>query len=248
MQPVIGKVAVGDVLKGTKNLRNYLRARSLQDRIRKVINNPNHKPAKLYTPSKKDNFVVAVNAWDRFGVWCEREEIVLYWCNFSPKQPAPKHYKQPVPEYMSPSIFSKWFVKTNDKRPQVDLWPDYAYAMWTLLNLNAAGTGEFHLDLGNLVIGPFRHKENLVSCFQNPIKIEAKRNLLRAIKTGHTRELELSKKAHHMPRWTGFKGGPRIEDIKDIREEIHDMLSNQRQRLQVLKFFPEASKELSSHC
>ena len=70
MRPVIPKVRVGDILLGTKNLRNWLQTASLLNYVNQLGNQhyANSTKGSLYLPSKKDRFVVAVNAWETFAV------------------------------------------------------------------------------------------------------------------------------------------------------------------------------------
>ena len=133
MNAVVPKIRVGDVLLGTKNLRNYIRTcsqlRYLNHLSRKRKGLHNIKTP-LYTPNKQDKFIVAVNNNTRFAVWSSNQNVILFFGN-SPS--SPEEFK-PV---MDREIFAQWFLKTPGRNPNVSDWPIQAHFLWASIHKNA---------------------------------------------------------------------------------------------------------------
>jgi len=217
MHPLIAKVKVGDVLHGTRNLRNYLRTVSLKHAIACISQEEfTNGPAKIYTPSKKDDFVVAVNSWGRFGVWCGRENVMLLWIN-------PRDASN-VPLRMSPSLFANWFVRTPRRRPGLSEWPLPAYNMWVLFQLNAAA-----------VMPPIFNLEESAFYLATSLGLYANREKMReaaqeAIQQGLTRTKVANSKPERFP-----VAGPRLADIVHMERSIRQSLADLRTRKKVAK-------------
>jgi len=130
LKPVIQRVRVGDVLRGTRNLRNYLRVCSHLRCVKAMSVNypPSEAKSFLYTPSKLDEFIVAANTHERFAVWSRNKNVCLV---FVKGAGGSSHSTQ-----MSPEIFARWFIRTENRRPDISSWPNYAYCLWATLQMN----------------------------------------------------------------------------------------------------------------
>lgn len=141
MNPVVPGVRAGDVLTGTRMLRRWLQT-SVRYLALREGTDPN-----FYSPDKDTKFVVAVNAGKVFIVWAERpgmgkgasnKLMLIPFVNVS-KPTAALGHKQDQEYYkerMSPSLFSRWFIKTVEKRTALQSWPSGAYACWVLYHMN----------------------------------------------------------------------------------------------------------------
>lgn len=153
MRPLIPKVRIGSVLYGTKNLRNWLRKASLLNCLELMHAGHKVEMAKkaIFSPQKDDEYIVAVNAWDRFCVWSPRSNIVLTFLNRdragnqsrkSSKRLAvalshlQEHGGAPPDQVMDPSIFPSWFINTDKRNIDLKQWPGYAYHLWASLHMN----------------------------------------------------------------------------------------------------------------
>jgi hypothetical protein len=136
---------VGDVLHGTKNLRRYVRTCSLL-RYLKVLDtgrsNKGNRTDLLYTPNKEDKFVVALNRDGDFCVWGTNKHLVLAFMNNNGKMKG-----------MSPSIFARWFVRTQDRVPDLKEWPLYARYIWGAGQLGARYNVETRLPFHSQQVG-----------------------------------------------------------------------------------------------
>lgn len=136
MHPVIPRVKVGDILKGTRNLRNWLQAADLYRCIRR--GGLRRGQTSLYIPSKDDDFIVAANSWESFAAWSPNRDIMLFFCNPRDKGGQPQGEIR-----LNPTNFATWFVHTSGRHPDLKSWPDYAYYMWAVTHMNLCGNPEF---------------------------------------------------------------------------------------------------------
>lgn len=236
MRPLIGKVKVGDILKGTRNLRNYLRTVSLLQHLEAIRAGlgRNNVP-KLYTPSKEDNFVVGMNAWGGFGVWCAREDLVILWFN-----PISVILKKKQSELrMSPSLFAHWFIRTQDRNPDLKEWPIYAYNLRSYLHLNGIENNlqsQFVNDKSSNRYNPFLGRYNPFRVHQELTNIgdryHIKKYTLHVIKRGKTR---LNIGGNTILSLETQGNGPRIRDIKKMKFRIREYLSEPRFRNKITK-------------
>lgn len=103
MRPLIPRVRPGDILKGTRNLRNWLQTASVLNYLTHIrhgeYGGSEEAKKKLYTPSKDDEFIVTVNAWGMFGAYSRNKDVILLFRNCQPqKSPSssPTASKKPI--------------------------------------------------------------------------------------------------------------------------------------------------------
>jgi len=224
----------------------------------------------IYTPKRKDKYVVCVNAGLVFAVFVPEREQLLFFINETERkkepgrlttyrtgyeirnnlnspdllstnytpQPGKKKKKKKkegrVAPRMSPTIFSTWFVRSNEKMPDVRMWPDQAYATWVSLQMNAISiSGDYRLTVtlprsndyifqpgaggvGNFGAGKRSKDRGTVrTCLQY------------AIKVGMTR---LHHQSGGFSSMMGRPFGPTMEDIGQFRRNIKGWIKNPRIR------------------
>jgi hypothetical protein len=232
VRPVVPKIRVGDVLLGTKNLRSWLQTASLLNYVRQVADRYGEGPgkAKLYLPSKKDRFVVAVNAWETFAVWGLDQKVMLLFCN--PKTPK-SHSTREMAVHplqlrpgrneptMNPSLFAQWFIRTRGKYPDLLSWPEYAYYVWGSLQMNAISSSQARLSLG------FNgdHSFPMLATIPHDCgRAVIRERIELAIYDGLTRP-----KARRVRIVvSGYSYGPQVSDLPRMQEEIRKITSNPR--------------------
>ena len=140
-----------------------------------------------------------------------------------------------VTDRMSPSIFSTWFVRSNERMPDLRQWPDHSYAAWVSLQMNAISVnGDYRLavsiprnydsifypnmgGLGNFGSGKrSKDRGTLRSCLQY------------AIKVGMTRDSHQT--GHFSTMMMGHAFGPRMSDIENFRKDLKKWMKNPRTR------------------
>lgn len=228
MKPVVPKIRVGDVLHGTKNLRNYLRTCSLLQYLRELAGvDPFVGKAEaseiIYTPRKNDQFVVGANANGRFLVWEPNKQIVLFFYNGHRTAGDPE-----PPKSMDAQTFAKWFTRTEARYPDVTLWPTWAYYLWAAIQLNACRNQEislpFHYRPGS-GSAPFLAPFIIRHCLPNGINSATiKHAVHESIRQGTFRNegrarARIFKGLHH---------GPTLEDVRVMRDEIRRLASDPR--------------------
>lgn len=229
MRPVISKVRVGDVLLGTKNLRNYLRTCSLLRYFRALDRKVGQKEdpkSLLYTPGKQDPFVVAINNHDKFAVWSPNKDVILMFIN----HPSSELYV--ARKSMDPDIFAQWFVRTTDKNPDVAAWPRHAYFLWAALHMNAWRNPERSLQVrfNNCRMEeeydlPFAMAKSLgVDGVDNPTIAEAVRE---SVTRGVFRNLPNSRKTSPQI-FGGSNCGPSLKDLPRLRRNLESYAKNSR--------------------
>lgn len=263
MQPVVPKVQVGDILYGTRNLRNWLQAASLHCCVDNITHGLREKEAKryLYIPSKDNQHVVIVNSGLAFMVWIKGSNIILPFMNPHPSQspkrsakaepstgarkmwtdlPTPKgsaglaiRPKSPEPQkghaLMSPALFSTWFIRSQEKMPNLHTWPDAAYLYWVQLQMDTLGNGADHRPSFRPITSHDRVFEPSLPPTRSDRKLDRDRlksYVVRAISTGGTR-------GQIQRRWTqsgtsSLGYGPRIEDLRFFRDAIEGNIRNPR--------------------
>ena len=219
---------VGDILQGTRNLRRYLQTCSALC----FLNTYPHDTSKtqlqkakkeMYKPSKNERFLVAANSARSFGVQSLDSDVLLLFVN-SIKTPAPySHPILPPLDTMSPTIFSKWFVKTPQKITDTRKWPDYAFFMWMSLHLNMhtiPRDSAPKVRVPDGPQGPFGYYKQYMGKWDRPELIDV---FQRWVATGITRKGDLQ------PGNLGFGNmGPLLEETQVMREEIKRMCANPR--------------------
>ncbi len=230
MRPVIPKVRVGDILLGTKNLRNWLQTRSLLSYVNQLSSNHHQDPKKvsLYLPTKQDRFVVAVNAWETFAVWGLDREAVILFCNPSEEPRAVATRRKPrrkdTVQAMSPALFAQWFIRTPGKRPDlINTWPDHAYHLWAALQMNVISHPEH--PLGYSV--PPGHEASFTIPYhgREMDKVNMREIVRQTIRSG----LILREERDRWPAG-GRTYGPHLKDISRWQEQIQKVTSNPRIR------------------
>ena len=231
MRPLIPRIQPGDILKGTRNLRNYLQTAATLNYLNDISHGlvPTMKAKKgIYRPDKDEKFLVTVNAWGMFGACALNSDITLLFCN--PKVPSrsPRARKDFVPMCvgpirMDPTIFSKWFIKTSAKKTDLHQWSSYAYHMWVSLHLNMnslGGDGGLVLRTPDGPTGPFTlHNHNVGAYSRKTLSTL----VLQGVTRGITRPTAQS--GRNMP---GDGCGPQLKDTLQMREEIDRLCTNPR--------------------
>ena len=212
MQPSIPKIRPGDVLLGTKHLRNWLRTAGTFQYLQ-CIREGGAAASKargyLYTPAKTDTFLVTTNTSATFGVYGENKDLLLLF-PVSPEVGTAKDRG-----FMNPVAFSQWFIRTGERRVDTTKWPLYAYYMWISLHLNMNNA---HTDRrppffsGKMPAGPF-------DSHRGSEKGKWTRESLQKFATswiarGVTRESFA---------YGGYPAGPRVEEIQSMREAIQEL-------------------------
>ena len=219
MRPIVPKIRVGDVLLGTKNLRNWLQTASLLGYVRGLAGQPPYQ-SDLYIPAKSDRFVVAVNAWETFGVWGLDQDVVILFCNPSHKQP---DYESA----MTPALFAQWFIHTRGRHPDLLSWPDHAYHLWGSLQMNAISAPAKRL--GYAIREAREHAFSYQQHNGAPREV-VKERILGTIRHGLTRQ-----RAKRVRVAGDRRIGPTLVDIQMMRKEICGFSINPR----VVKRFKE---------
>lgn len=265
MLPVVPKVRVGDVLYATRNLRNWLQTASLMYSVKHVRDGGSLRNAKsvIYTPKRGDKYVVCVNAGKVFAVFVPDRELTLFFVNApeavgrkvvkthahggrtvqvltAPKTPG---FGTPVKsltdrdsnDRMSPAIFSTWFVRSDEKMPDLRQWPDPNYATWVSLQMNAISlNGDYRL-----AVSIPRHHDALfyqkldgLGSFGNGKRSKdrgtVRQCLQQAIRVGMTRQKHQTGHFNTMMMNRAF--GPRMEEIDYFRKDIRGWMKNPRTR------------------
>lgn len=230
MRPVIPKVRVGDILLGTKNLRNWLQTASLVNYLSTLASHRNPKKGSLHVPTKKDRYVVAVNAWDTFAVWGIERDVVILFCN--PVEvsaleggipyPSPRgRRKGPAEAVMSPGLFAQWFIRTRGKRPDLlNTWPDYAYYLWASLQMNAISSPRNSI---NYLLPPPTESPFTAHLHNEHGKGLIRERVEQAIRDGLPRH----KQRRRSPSG-GRAHGPSLQDIPRWKEKIRGIAANPR--------------------
>ncbi len=224
MRPVIPRVRVGDVLKGTRNLRHWLQTAATLNYLNHLRHGCGYTgggEAKecIYTPSKDDEFLVTVNAWGIFSVYSANKEVVLLFINRSKEW----HNRMHRPFFMDPTIFSKWFIRTSRKHPDLETWPLFPYYMRACLHLNMSSTKnttcapEIHIMDGPE--GPFQMHSNQVGGWE-------KLSLRKLIQSCTPRGITRPGSCRWIPANIGH--GPRMDDLGRMRGEIRRLCSDPR--------------------
>lgn len=220
MRPVIPKVRVGEVLHGTRNLRNWLRTSSMLEYFKKLSvrhMKPSFAKEVIYTPSRGDEFIVCANARGSFCVWSPNRDVVLLFLN-----PLPKYQQsygfQPA---MDPSIFAKWFVRTNSRRPDLNSWPNYAYQLWAALHVGGIDLADGHLRF------QFQFETSLPFAIHQHLggldRATLKHLSYQAIREGIFRGEQIR---NHPSSGRAF--GPSLEHIPDMRAKIQNLCADGR--------------------
>lgn len=219
MQPVVPKIRVGDVLRGTKNLRNWLQAKSLLAlallvQARHYDREPENQ---LFTPRKDSKYIVLVNAWETFIAGDFANNACIIFCNG--KVPG-----QVEPEMrMSPGKFATWFIRTKERCPDLKAWPDWAYRHWLSLQMNLCGSKHQRhpVMIQPGPSGPFLMAQDFVA---GPhFRADKKEILQTEIPRGITRV-----KTRRPPVNNGLAHGPRLEDFAEDQEAIRKVTTNLR--------------------
>lgn len=140
---------VGDVLLGTKNLRRWLRAASLEVALGNFLSacasigvkNVDTKGSlrKIHSPSKQDEYVVVTNRERALIVWGARDNLIIPFVNPVVKDAGPGSEEDEILKRevrISPELFSKWFIKTNRRNVRVQDWSVSARNCWLFAHMN----------------------------------------------------------------------------------------------------------------
>lgn len=227
MKPVVQKIRVGDVLLGTKNLRSYLRTCSMLRYFRVLDRSygPRKDPRSLlYTPSKQDQFVVAVNNHGRFAVWSTNKNVVLLFVNRATIGLRGNEIM------MDSSIFAQWFMRTQGRVPAVKTWPIYAHYLWASIHVNAWRNPETSL---RMTSGHTEHIEDGPFEFAEGMGVDGvdRQTITHAVRESVTRGVfrNFPNNRDQTPQlFSGGGYGPRLQDLPKFRSKLEDMMRNPR--------------------
>ena len=223
------KIRVGEVLRGTRNLRHWLRTASILRNVESLHRNgmgfldPGF-GKNLYTPQKDDSFIVAANTPFHFCVWSPRQNVSLVFINPSGR------YEKEVTPYMSPALFATWFVRTNEYNLDLTKWPHFAYYIWALVQMNALALPNqpYALNLGKTHNTPFTLQMDVNNAeMRNAVAgfaLQAGRwGRLRpnALRNWHSRRYGVDYAGH----------GLRIQQVHSMQMSIREYLSHARRFL-----------------
>ncbi len=216
MRPIVPKIRVGDVLFGTKNLRNWLQTSSLLSYVQALAGRSSRE-GKLYIPTKKDRFVVAVNAWETFAVWGLDSDVIILFCNPGPRRHTYQDKQEPA---MTPALFAQWFIRTRGRCPDLRSWPNHAYYLWGSLHMNAVSVPGKRL--GYTIPSGLDSVFNYHEYNDHPKEVVRER-VVDTIGYGLTR-----RKAKRSPFAGDRRVGPTLNDILAMRRQISDFTANPR--------------------
>jgi hypothetical protein len=234
VRPLIPRVRVGDVLKGTRNLRYYLQTASTLKYLQEIKHGAGAARARrqnIYRPAKNDKFLVTVNAWGLFGVYNLDTEVILLFGNptIRPKNSTRStlgrlsSIQPKMPDMrMNPTIFSQWFIRTHIKMVDLRDWKDPAYYMRSVLHLNLA-----NIRSDNVPSYYFQHGQSGI--FDGYMNGEGwqRDNLLHLSKAWAARgATRVGAPTGKNTPGGGF--GPRLEEIGGMKREIFQLCTNPR--------------------
>lgn len=227
MKPVVQKVRVGDVLLGTKNLRNYLRTCSMVRYFQMLdckYGRMKDPTSLIYTPNKQDQFVVAVNNHGHFAVWGPNQNVILMFVNESGNgllETSPR---------MDPNIFAQWFVRTQNKIPEVKKWPVPVHYLWGAVHMNAWRNRKSPLKT-RLETGKNVENEPFVLADALGVNDFDRSAITYAVKESITRGVfrNLPNNKNITPQLCGGEGfGPRLDELPSLRRKIEILMKNPR--------------------
>lgn len=206
MLPVVPKVRVGDVLFGTRHLRQWIHLSSQHHHI-EAIDQGLPEGRKIVSPSKDCPFVVAVNGGRHFMAWSPFENLALLFVNGN------------KPERMRPDLFAHWFIRTPARNPQLKDWPDWAFGMWAYLQAGLCLHKDFRMHIPTNPYLTFDLHRMITRPYPRASASEA---ILRVASQGLTR-------ARTSPPtvWPGSYG-PRPEDAAMFQHSIEEMSRSRR--------------------
>lgn len=217
MQPVVPRIRVGDVLRGTKHLRNWLQTKSLVAYALKADAKVLSPSDQLYVPRKDSQFVVVVNAWETFIACDFSDEVGVAFCNTLP----PSSKRDLVDIRMSPSIFATWFIRTKERQPDLREWPAWAYVLWAALQMNLCSK-QLAYSIPALPEGPFS-----IAKRNGRADPDFRRGLKRFLRDhapqGVTRQRIRSRRVLRSAPY-----GPRLEDLAKDRQAVQEITNNSR--------------------
>ena len=146
-----------------------------------------------------------------------------------------KKSKRDTGTRMSPSLFSTWFVRSDERIPDLRQWPDQSYAAWVSLQMNAISVnGEYGLAVSiprqydSLFYRNMGGLGNFGSGKRSKDRSTVRTCLQYAIKVGMTREDHQT--GHFSTMMMGRSFGPCMEDIDKFRKDIQKWVKNPRIR------------------
>jgi hypothetical protein len=216
VQPLIPKVKPGDVLRGTKHLRRWLKTAGLLRYLQSVAGEDTHRgdaSGYLYSPSKGDKFLVTVNTSETFGVYSEEKNGIALI--FPAVQGASN--SRGVEKGITPTTFSQWFIRTDVRFVNAQKWPLEAYYMWVSLQLDMQRAPSESRPTFHQGGDPFNKH-----CFlRNWGKSELMLFASRWISRGATRSPPKKLLSRLYP-------GPRLTDIEQMQRSIQEICANPR--------------------
>lgn len=221
MPPVIPKVRPGDLLGGTRNLRNYIQtARSLFI-LERILEG--RRTIKDISPlSKRATFVVVANTAQTFAVWAADSILLLFRNRAGDTR-------------ISPQLFPIWFIRTPLRYPDMRKWPTSAYRLWAAWQMNGDNVGDSPLRI-NFPPMP-RHQElfllhDTLECNRDHIDEWVKRTLKRHM---------LHPSMPSAPRSSAARG-PLLTDLRDMQDQLQHM----RNRPDTKELFNKYLKDLKA--
>jgi hypothetical protein len=228
LKPVIPKVRVGDVLHGTRNLRDYLRTCSLLNYFLYLNATgaapPGGPDSMVYTPHKKDTFTVAVNTHGKFGVWGENKDVILLFTNSS-------NHGLGELIHMDTSIFARWFMRTNARRPDVTKWPVHAHYLWASVQMNSQSNATRDLRLATPTRGAQEDQVFNLSkqlCYSSISRTTIRSAVRESVVQGNFRRNRRSGDLLSSKNGTVVACGPNLAEMPELRTRLKTLMKDPR--------------------
>jgi hypothetical protein len=225
LRPLIPRVRIGDILLGTRNLRRYLQTAATLSYVKEVGAGVSAGRARavLYRPSKEDQFLVTVNAWEVFGAHGLNCPVTLLFANPTTGGPAGRSVAGNSSR-MNPTLFSKWFIRTPRRMVDLADWPAWACYMKMSLHLNLGNSRDPNAPAFNYGSGcrsPFTTQRGKPPWTKN--------QLIAALEEWAPRGITRLAPARGGGK-TMHRGGcgPLFDEIPAMQDEIRERCSNPR--------------------
>ncbi len=243
MRPLIPRVRPGDILKGTRNLRNYLQTTATLNLLQELSAENLNPQGTDYHPTKDEGFLVTANAWDTFGVVGLDSGVTLLFIN--PATPSVQKLRGLPEPRMNPTMFSQWFIRTSEKKVDLSEWSDFAHYMWASFHLNLNNSPR--KGMSRWAFQPGYPGIFLYSTWDHDLsKRILSEAILYATVRGSTRPRANPSSATRHSRGVHSSGfGPRLEEIPGMRSEIRGLCHNPRVTQRLMKEGNSAHKVLT---
>lgn len=208
MLPVVPKVRVGDVLFGTRHLRQWIHASSQNSYIESIYQGVPDLGRKIISPSKDCQFIVAANSGRHFLTWSPFENLAILFVNSGKGS-----------ERMRPDLFAHWFIRTPGRHAQLAAWPEWAFGMWAFLQMGLCMHKDFRMHLPQTAQLPFDLHRMVTKPYP---RVQALAAILNVAAQG------LLRGRSNPPTVWPYSYGPRPEDAAMFQRNTEDMSRHPR--------------------